>query len=341
MYNTMDFVSDPGSPPPPEAYGQGQVFGQGQPIYYGSAAAFQGNTAGFTQQKLPFERRRQPVGILAVLICFAAPIALFAVVCATLTFSIRHTHAGITWLIVLVAAAATLACCALAAITTRNWFRGDDGRQPFWYIFLALSMVVAFGFAVWLGDLSWYSYTLPYYDIQMLSADTGVNVKSMPGTQLMDTGRVIFQEGTKIDKSKAIAFKNMERYCVAPIVIGDTPLEQYDYWAVGLDCCLGPGNYHCGEVDNPQAHAGLRLVREDQRGFYRLAVQQAQAAYKISANHPLFFYWMQDPVSELDKYLSEATKYYFFGLVAFSAAHLVMVVLGVFIFTKTTGSFRA
>jgi hypothetical protein len=282
--------------------------------------------------KMPFEPRRRRAGILAVMICFFVPVALFAVVCAALTFSIRHTQPGITWLIVAVAAVATLACVALAAITLRNWFRGDYGRQPFWYAFLAVSMVTAFAFSIWLGELNWWSYTLPYYDLQLLSSNTGVNVATTTGRQLMDAGRVVFQEGTRVDVSRAIAFKNMERYCVAPIVNGDAPT--YDYWAVGLNCCSGPGNYHCGEVDNPQAHSGLRLIRDDQRGFYRLAVQQAQAAYRIQSEHPLFFFWMQDPGMELETYISDATRYFFFGLAAFAAAHFVLVILGVIVFSK-------
>ena len=38
-----------------------------------------------------------------------------------------------------------------------------------------------------------------------------------------------------------------------------------------------------GEYNNPGAHSGLRLLDDEQRPFYRLAVEQAEAAYSLKA----------------------------------------------------------
>merc|ERR1719487_3180586 len=116
-----------------------------------------------------------------------------------------------------------------------------------------------------------------------------------------------------------MAFKNRDTYCVAPIVINQTRnASSFDFWAVGLNCCSGrPGDFNCGEYNNPHASSGLRVMRDDQREFYRLAVKQAEAAYDLKAKHPLFFYWMEDPGAEIAAYMDEGFKYYMFGLVTF------------------------
>jgi len=66
-------------------------------------------------------------------------------------------------------------------------------------------------------------------------------------------------------------------------------------------------------------------MREEQRPYFRLAVQQAEAAYNIRANHPVFLYWMQDPIAEINAYQDAGFKLFLFGVFSYFAVQLVSV----------------
>merc|ERR1712217_485151 len=154
----------------------------------------------------------------------------------------------------------------------------------------------------------------PYFDIQNLATYPSVDPTNYRGQQLMDAGQINFVPGTHLDLTKSMGFENLETYCVAPVTIGtgaNASLPYYDFWAVGLNCCSGHvPDFHCGEYNNPKASSGLRLMRDDLRAFFRLAVQQAEAAYNIDAGHPVFLYWMQEPSTEIEAYQDDGYKYF-------------------------------
>lgn len=77
---------------------------------------------------------------------------------------------------------------------------------------------------------------------------------------------------------------------------------------------------------------GLRLLHDDQRAFFRLAVQKVEVAYGIQVAHPLFFYWMQDPLSELGAYRDD--EYFFLGMFIFFALQPFLVVVASMLFSK-------
>merc|ERR1719343_1216718 len=138
---------------------------------------------------------------------------------------------------------------------------------------------------------------------------------------MMDAGRIRFTNTTMLDLRKSMGFKNLDTYCVAPISVMSANvgsmlnLDSYDFWAVGLGCCSGNSNdFHCGAYDDTSAHAGLRLMTDEQRAFYRLAVRQAEAAYDIKANHPLFVYWVADADYEMAVFEEQGTKWFLLGM---------------------------
>eukprot|EP00421_Protoceratium_reticulatum_P022666 CAMPEP_0168397532 /NCGR_PEP_ID=MMETSP0228-20121227/21114_1 /TAXON_ID=133427 /ORGANISM="Protoceratium reticulatum, Strain CCCM 535 (=CCMP 1889)" /LENGTH=297 /DNA_ID=CAMNT_0008411011 /DNA_START=92 /DNA_END=982 /DNA_ORIENTATION=+ len=269
-------------------------------------------------QKTPFMSNRRRVSIVVMLICLLVPIAMYAAVSAVISFTVHHSSPAFTWLVVFLGVLVVFLVSALAgtAIWMRYWLL-DTTREPYWYVFLAVTTLLAFVFAVFLGLTNWWNNTLPFLELQNLSVHPAVDPAMMTGRQLMDVGRVTFTPGSKLDLTHSIGFKNVDRYCVAPVVPPSGVPDSYDFWAIGLNCCSGNANdFHCGEYDSQAARSGLRLMRADQRSYYRLAVQQAEATYGLRASHPLFFYWMQDPDAELQSYRDDAGKYYLLGLAA-------------------------
>mmetsp|Transcript_309 Transcript_309/g.864 ORF Transcript_309/g.864 Transcript_309/m.864 type:complete len:331 (-) Transcript_309:55-1047(-) len=282
-------------------------------------------------------RHRSRINVTAVLICLVAPCILFCTVSAALSFPLRRESPALAGIAVVVAALIMVASVYLAISTTYKRWEGKTMREPFWYIFFGATMALSFTGAYGLGETNWWNNVLPYMDLQTLDTRYNVDPTTTLGQQLMDVGRVVFAEGSHVDVTRSIGFKNVDQYCVAPIV-HNTPgvaPESYDFWAIGLNCCSGGSpDFHCGDYANPGARGGLRIARADQREFYRLAVQQAEAAYNMRSQHPLFFYWVADPGAELESYKADARKSFFLGNLSFFAMQLLLVLVGVVVYAK-------
>jgi hypothetical protein len=171
-----------------------------------------------------------------------------------------------------------------------------------------------------LGEHSYFKYRLGPYSYKDLISYVDVDPSRDVGQSLMDAGHMYFKENSYVlgaGKGGFSKFHNGDTYCAAPIVRGDfkapakpTSTEQivngyvvpksgtYDFWAVGINCCSGAASngFKCGQVNNPLARAGMRLLSDNQRPFYVLAVQEWSAQYGLPVKHPLFFEWVKDPI---------------------------------------------
>mmetsp|Transcript_49463 Transcript_49463/g.108022 ORF Transcript_49463/g.108022 Transcript_49463/m.108022 type:complete len:290 (+) Transcript_49463:159-1028(+) len=280
------------------------------------------------QMLRPTERRR--LNLVAIMMNTVLPWVVFCVLFAVLSFSFHYRHPTWAWALVVVAYVMVF----LLALYTWRWRRKGD--SPEWLTYSVVALLVAITVAALLGDMNFWYNMQPFYDVENLNTYPDVDPARNRGQQRMDAGRVYFVEGSALDPTKSMAFKNIDTYCVAPIV-RDTgaKLVTYDFWAVGINCCsAAPGSFRCGQYSNPKARAGLRLMRDDERPFYRLAVQQAEAAYKIAAAHPLFFFWMEDPVEEMRMYRDTGFKYYLLGIFFYFGLNLLAVVGAVVGFSK-------
>mmetsp|Transcript_58473 Transcript_58473/g.128198 ORF Transcript_58473/g.128198 Transcript_58473/m.128198 type:complete len:299 (+) Transcript_58473:117-1013(+) len=267
---------------------------------------------------------RKKTNLVAVIANVFLPWMLFAFVFALISFSVHYDQPTWVWL--------GVAACYLLVfqIIWTAWNYASAGRGSTWWNYAAMASFVAVFVGMVVGDMNFWGNMQPFYDIEKLNTYPNVNPGIDRGGQRMDAGRIYFSVGTKLNTSLAMGFKNFDTFCVAPIVnVGVPEPSTYDFWAVGLNCC-SVGAFRCPESRNPNVRAGLRLMRDDQRMFFRLAVQQAESEYGIRSAHPLFFYWLQDPVAEVNKYRDLGFRYYLLGIFSFfcfnSFAILVRVI---------------
>lgn len=301
-------------------------------------------------QKRPFVRgMRQSLNGVAILMSLFFPWLLFCVVFWAMSFTLHYKNPFWCYMMVLagLCVVAVLGVSAFDAIKNKKkassgqmqFVAGGDVsyHEPTWIIFMFITCLFAWLLGLVAGDVNFYTNMEPFYDVSNLNTYRNVDPSSMRGTQLMDAGRISFTADAKLDVSMSMGFKNLNVYCVAPIVSGSDPkhMASYDFWAVGMDCCSGSrADFHCGEFNNARAAAGLRLMRDDQRPFFRLAVQQAEAAYKIRACHPLFFQWMADPIEHTMAYSDEGNKWYLVFIFMHFAFQLFLVAIACLAFSK-------
>lgn len=311
--------------PPPKLAGLGA--GGCRPTY--------GAAAGVSPARL--QRRGRRINIFSVATALFLPWILFCVVYATMSFSLRYHQPFAAYGIV-----GVLLCMVVvfpghhAAKEARSALVGSGGHAT-WAIFLFLTMLLSWSIA---QELGWqnFSYNLkPFYDIVNLDTYPQVDPSTFRGQQLMDAGRIVFTPDSRLDLQRSMGFKNLDMYCVAPITVGNEnvtykALQSYDFWAVGLNCCGDRGDFKCGEFNNPNAHAGLRLMRDEMKPFFRLAVQQAESAFNIQAVHPMFVHFMQDPTAEAQAYQEDGFKYYLLGIFWHFVLQLTLVILACMVF---------
>lgn len=275
------------------------------------------------------------LNVLAICLALFVPWMIFCCVYAARSFSIRYQSPELSWAIVVVALLLVLVAIGLAYTSLQKKWHHDPRYQPMWYIFLAITMLLAWILAMVMGEWNWNMNMSGSFGMKHLNDYAHVDPSRMRGQQIMDAGSVYFVNGTHLDTRLALGFRNDDVYCVAPIVMGAAPLASYDFWAVGMNCCNGsPGNFACGEYNNVMAAAGLRLMKDGQRDYFRLAVQQAEAMFNIQAEHPLFFYWVQDPIAEMNSMYADGWKFYTIGMFSHFFLQLFLVLIAVVCYGK-------
>lgn len=284
------------------------------------------------------EGRRQNLSVWSILACIFLPSFVFAWEYAIFCFKFRWMH--LYWASLIGPGFALL----LAVLTSyMTYSRLRSARPVRGLLALAVSLWVAAVSGFLLSDSNFWMNMSNYYSFQDLDTYVNIDPASDKGQTYMDAGQVYFKESTYVAAASATAFMNNGIYCAAPIV--RQPLENQggvqavsakgnllvpasgtiDFWAVGIDCCNPSGqDFKCGEVgSDSKSRAGLRMLREDVRPFFALAVQEWAAGIGLPVRHPLFFYWVQDPLLEVDGYYVTGVNSFFMQLGIFFVLNAV------------------
>lgn len=210
------------------------------------------------------------------------------------------------------------------------------------YISVAFFVAITFGFLF--GSLTFWEWMQPAFEVSLLATYTNVNPsqatlwsgEAVPtqGSRYQDSGKVYFSHKAKLDGSRSMSFKMGDTYCVAPIVDPECGRNcGHDFWAVGVNCCSeDAADFRCGDYKNKNAKAGVRMMIESRRPMYRLAVLQAEGVHQLKSMHPLFFYWMQDPVKEIRQWQRQG--YRRFLVTMFMSFFINAMALGCYIYAK-------
>jgi len=284
-----------------------------------------------------------------IILGITLPTLMFAVNYWLMGFSIRHYRPALA---LLLGPAVTVAACLFYSAQTYRRLKNNSPARGL--VAITVTMWSAMLSATYLSDICYWSFANSYYSYQDLLSYPNIDPNLDRGQSYMDSGITYFKESTYVAVTKAVAFRSTAVYCAAPIV--RQPIENQDgtvavetegtvvlptsgtidWWAVGINCCDPSGNgFTCGEVGNPLARAGVRMLREDARPFFLMAVQEWNSQYGLPSKHPLFFHWVQDPLVQIDGYLINAKQAFFSGIGIFfayttAATFIIMYVLALY-----------
>lgn len=283
---------------------------------------------------LPMPKRK--MNFVPMIVCSLVPWALFVLVYSLMAFQFHYSQPTLCNIVVFVLLFFVLVIGVKALTGRFRIFSGvQSEREPSWMIFFAFSLLLAWIVGFVQGDHNFSASTGRYYDLGNLNNYTMVYPNRMLGQQLLDAGIVQFAPGSQLDIKKSMGFKNGQVYCVAPIVFGTTTPLSYDFWAVGMDCCSGnQPDFSCRNYNNPQASGGIRLMNSNDRAYYRLAVQQAEATYDIKASHPLFFYWEVEPSKKVQQWLIDGHADLAAWILSYLVFQIFIVAIVAVVFSK-------
>lgn len=232
---------------------------------------------------------------------FVVPIAVFAGIYRAFACPLRNTSPVVCWSLLVIGFVLIALLGFSAGLVVMRRISAHPNRPPSWFLFLFVTSAAALIAGWQLGERNFQSYFETYYEITNLSLYSAIDPAKTMGKQLMDVGQVVFTPGSKLDLTLwANVTQGNNNFCVAPITSSATPLAQYDFWAVGINCCSKATGFQCPDYNNTLAHAGVRLMDKENLPSFKLAVNFAGANYSITVGHPVFLTWTEDPIAAVN-----------------------------------------
>jgi hypothetical protein len=268
---------------------------------------------------------RKPASVSLIISCLVAPVLIFVITYYMMSFFVRYWSCYLAYFVVALTLLVSLSFGGMA-----YGARGKGGVY-FWQGLAFFLSLIAWGWAVFDGNNNFQNFMQPYFDLQQLNVYKGVDPSSSGGNQYMDFAIMDFVNEAAVEPRYAMAFKNRETYCAAPIKLNGTDPESYDFWAVGMNCCTSRYDFSCGPK---HARSGLRVARESQRSFYELTVRQAAASYNLRVSNPVYLQMVDDPAREIDAYRDDAYRTFIHAAFYFVCVEVGLVVVAAFTFSK-------
>jgi hypothetical protein len=253
------------------------------------------------------------------------PWGIFTLTCALSGFSAAYFHPTLVTI-----AIALLWCLWLVSFYAACWARLNI-MEPTWLTYFSFTLLLAVVTGPLCGQWIYNSLYEPYLRVRDLKTITNFDVSHERSSSILDAGIVYFAAGQFLDGLRSWHFKHHTTYCVAPIVHDRSALPStasYDFWAVGKDCCsTTSSDFRCGAWGKPHSSAAIRVLDEEDVPFYRLAVQQAETLYGITAANPVFFKWSIDPELEVNSWEEHAFLNFIFCMATSFVVSLAGLVL--------------
>lgn len=266
-------------------------------------------------------QNRRRLNILPILLSLLVPWCVFVGAFSLAAFYIHYSHPILTKVLEFIA---LVLCIVFIADARQARVKGNDGGFYRSYFAIAVTVAMFGGFLA--GDYTFWTYSAYAYELGHMATYTNVDPSSellwsgelqpTRGRQFQDAGIIYFKSNVKLDINKSSSFKMGKLYCVAPIVNPACGKDcGHDFWAVGVDCCSEDSAHFQCDMNNTHAKSGLRVMDEAARPFYRLAVLQAEGAHALHSPHPVFLYWLQDPIAEVTKWEKKSYKRFVLAMI--------------------------